>query len=90
MLGKSYAATVDAARLQSDFEALVPRSASGLKATAVDDPLTDWPDRAPGATAIVYVTIEGNGIEEFEAISLTLGDEAQQQKVFGIEYGRMD
>lgn len=90
MLGAGYAAKVDAAQLKSDFEALVPTSASGLKATAIGDPLTDWPDRAPGETAIVYVTIEGEGIEEFEAISLTLGDEARQQKVFGIEYGRMD
>ena len=90
MLGKTYAATVDAAHLQSDFEGLVPRSATALRATAIGEPLTEWPDQASDETAIVYVTIEGRGIEEFEALSLTLGNEAQQQKVFGIEYGRMD
>ena len=90
MLGKAYAATVDAARLQADFEALVPRSVSGIKATTHTDPLTDWPAKGPGVAAMVYVTIEGSGLEEFEAISLDLGDEAGQQKVFGIEYGRAD
>lgn len=90
MLGDAYGATVDAARLQSEFEALVPPGATGLEATAIGEPLTEWPDRGAGETAIVYVTIEGSGLEEFEALSLTLGEQAQQQKVFGIEFGRMD
>jgi hypothetical protein len=90
MLGDAYAATVDAAQLQSQFEALVPPDATGLEATAIGEPLTEWPARAAGETAIVYVTIEGSGLEEFEALSLTLGEEAEQQKVFGIEFGRAD
>jgi hypothetical protein len=90
MLGTAYAASTDAARLQSDFEDLVPAAATGLAASAIGEPLTEWPDQAPGESAIVYVTLEGSGLEEFEALSLTLGNEAGQQKVFGIEYGRMD
>lgn len=93
MLARPYAAEVAVAQLKSDFDALVSRSATGLRAEAIGEPLTDWPDRAPDETAIIYVSIEGTGLDEFDeptAISLTLGEEAGQQKVFGIEYGRAD
>jgi hypothetical protein len=90
MLASSYAAQVGAAKLQSEFEQLVPRNVGVTKVEAIGEPLTDWPDRAPEQTAILYVTLEGTGLEEFEALSLTLGEEGGQQKVSGIEYGRMD
>lgn len=93
MLAQPYAATVDVSQLQADFDALVSRSATGLRAEAIGEPLTDWPDRGEDETAIVYVAIDGTGMDEFDeptAISLTLGEEAGQQKVFGIEYGRAD
>lgn len=90
MLTPAHAAKVSAAQLKSDFEALVPSNVTGLRAEAIGEPLTEWPDQALNDTAIIYVTIEGAGLEEFEAITLTLGEEAGQQKVSAIEYGRSD
>ena len=90
MLMPAQAAKVSAAQLKSDFESLVPASVTGLRAQAIGEPLTEWPDQALTDTAIVYVTIEGSGLEEFEAITLTLGEDAGQQKVSAIEYGRTD
>lgn len=93
MLAQPYAAKVAVAQLRSEFDALVAPSATGLRAEAIGEPLTEWPDRAADETAVIYVAIDGSGIDEFDeptAISLTLGEEAGQQKAFGIEYGRAD
>lgn len=93
MLARPYAAEVAVAQLESDFDALVARSATGLRAEAIGEPLTEWTDQAADETAIIYVSIDGTGIDEFDeptAISLTLGEESGQQKVFEIEYGRAD
>ena len=90
MLAHSHAARVSAAQLQAEFEQLVPRNVEVTKVEAIGEPLTDWPDRAADQTAVIYVTIEGAGLEEFEALSLTLGEEGGQQKVSAIEFGRAD
>lgn len=90
MLAAPYAARVDAAQLQADFEALVPRGVQVSGVEAIGEPLTQWPDMAPEQTAMVYLTLEGSGLEEFEALTLYLSEEGGQQKVYEIEYGRAD
>jgi hypothetical protein len=93
MTTQEYQKKVSLQQMQEDFESIIPTKATNLTTSAPVEPLMDLADKKANELGMVYITIEGEHIDDeddFDALTVIVADENGTRKISDIEYGRAD
>ena len=86
MTSEEFKSQYSMARLQEDFEAVVPTDWGTVGPIGVGEVMQEWPARRTSDVAWVYVYIGGDVYSE--AVSVVLTTESGALKIREVEYGR--